>query len=83
MAKTKAAGSKARQGGNIAGKRLGIKLSHGQTAKAGAIIVRQRGTKIHPGVGVGVGRDFTIFAMKEGTVSYERKDKTRKQVSVR
>ncbi|MFH1896151.1 MAG: 50S ribosomal protein L27 [bacterium] len=82
MAKTKAAGSKARQGGNIAGKRLGVKLSHGQAVRAGGIIVRQRGTKVHPGTGVGLGRDFTIFAMRDGKVEFGRKDKRRKKVSV-
>jgi len=82
MAKTKAAGSKARQGGNIKGKRLGVKLSDGQAVRAGGIIVRQRGTKVHPGVGVGLGRDFTIFAKKDGGVQFGRKDKRRKKVSV-
>jgi len=82
VAKTKAAGSKARQGGNVGGKRLGVKLPHGQGVRAGGIIVRQRGTKIHPGEGVGLGRDFTIFAKRDGKVAFSRKDKRRKKVSV-
>ncbi len=63
-------------------KRLGSKLSDGQYAKAGAIIYRQRGTKIHPGTNVGRGGDDTLFALISGTVRYERLDKKRKQVSV-
>lgn len=63
-------------------KRLGSKLSDGQYAKAGAIIYRQRGTKIHPGTNVGRGSDDTLFALTSGFVRYERFDKKRKQVSV-
>lgn len=63
-------------------KRLGLKLSDGQFAKAGAIIFRQRGTKIHPGKNVGRGGDDTLFAKVAGTVKYERLGKNRKQVSV-
>lgn len=63
-------------------KRLGSKLSDGQFAKAGAIIYRQRGTKIHPGENVGRGSDDTLFAKVAGIVRYERLDKKRKQVSV-
>lgn len=63
-------------------KRLGSKLSDGQYAKAGAIIYRQRGTKIHPGTNVGRGGDDTLFALTSGFVRYERLDKKRKQVSV-
>ncbi len=82
MAHTKSGGAKARQGGNVAGKRLGVKLTHGQGAKIGNIIIRQRGTKIHPGDGVKMGRDYTIFAMRDGVVQFLRKDKRRKKVSV-
>ena len=60
-------------------KRLGIKLFGGQTAIAGNILVRQRGTKLHPGKNVGLGRDFTLFALKDGTVKY---DKAHRSVSV-
>lgn len=56
-----------------AGKRLGIKLSGGQFAKAGAIIVRQRGTKFHPGLNVGKGKDDTLFAKASGLVKYTTK----------
>jgi len=63
-------------------KRLGLKLSDGQFAKAGAIIYRQRGTKIHPGANVGKGGDDTLYAQVSGIVRYERLDKKRKQVSV-
>ena len=60
-------------------KRLGIKVFGGQSVLAGSIIVRQRGTKLHPGVNVGVGRDWTLFALKEGVVKY---DKVHRSVSV-
>ena len=70
MAHLKAAGAKAHQGVNIAGKRLGVKLHAGQMAKEGNIIVRQRGTVYHPGKNVKMGRDHTLFAVKEGYVSF-------------
>ena len=54
------------------GKRLGVKIYGGQKANAGNILVRQKGTKIHPGAGVKMGRDFTIYAMLEGTVTFTR-----------
>ncbi|PKL01811.1 MAG: 50S ribosomal protein L27 [Synergistetes bacterium HGW-Synergistetes-2] len=63
------------------GKRLGIKIYAGQTVQAGNILVRQRGTKIHPGKNVGLGKDYTIFATSAGTVRYETKG-SRKIVSV-
>lgn len=63
-------------------KRLGVKRSDGQAVLAGNIIVRQRGTKIHPGNNVGIGGDDTLFALADGKVKFERKDKYRKQVSV-
>ena len=63
-------------------KRLGAKLSDGQFCTAGSIIYRQRGTKVHPGTNVGKGGDDTLFALVDGAVKFERKDKTRKQVSV-
>ena len=71
-----------RNGRDSESKRLGLKLSDGQFAKAGAIIYRQRGTKVHPGNNVGRGGDDTLFAKVAGTVKYERLGKNRKQVSV-
>jgi len=63
-------------------KRLGVKKSDGQSVLAGNILVRQRGTKIHPGVNVGKGSDDTLFALVNGKVKYERVGKDKKQVSV-
>ena len=63
-------------------KRLGAKRADGQFVKAGNILYRQRGTKIHPGVNVGRGGDDTLFALVDGVVRFERKEKNKKQVSV-
>ncbi len=63
-------------------KRLGVKRSDGQSVLAGNILVRQRGTKIHPGTNVGIGKDDTLFALVDGVVRYERLGKDRKQASV-
>lgn len=63
-------------------KRLGVKTADGQFVPAGSIIIRQRGTKIHPGHNVGKGGDDTLFALIDGVVRFERKDKKRKQVSI-
>lgn len=63
-------------------KRLGVKRADGQTVKAGNILVRQRGTKIHPGTNVGIGSDDTLFALVEGKVRFERMGKDRKKVSI-
>jgi large subunit ribosomal protein L27 len=63
-------------------KRLGVKRGDGQYVKAGNILVRQRGTKIHPGVNVGIGSDDTLFAKAEGIVKFERWGRDRKRVSV-
>ena len=65
-----------------AGRRLGVKKYGGEAVIAGNIIVRQRGTKVHPGKNVGMGKDHTLFALVEGVVTFERKDKKRQQVSV-
>ncbi|WP_297809540.1 50S ribosomal protein L27 [uncultured Helicobacter sp.] len=65
-----------------AGRRLGVKKFGGQFVRAGNIIIRQRGTKVHPGNNVGIGKDHTIFALIDGIVSFERKDRERKKVSV-
>lgn len=80
MAKTKA-GGKTRQKTRRPGKRLGVKIFGGQEAKVGQIIIRQRGTKFHPGVGVGLGRDFTLFARKEGRVTFKKRQ-GKQEVSV-
>lgn len=65
-----------------AGRRLGVKKFGGEFVRAGNIIVRQRGTKCHPGENVGMGRDHTLFALIDGFVSFERKDRSRKKVSI-
>jgi large subunit ribosomal protein L27 len=65
-----------------AGRRLGVKKYGGEVVIPGNIIIRQRGTKVHPGKNVGMGKDHTLFALVEGTVTFERKDKKRQQVSV-
>jgi len=65
-----------------AGRRLGVKKFGGEFVRAGNIIIRQRGTKIHPGNNVGMGKDHTIFALVDGYVKFERKDKKRQKVSV-
>lgn len=81
MAHKKGAGS-TRNGRDSESKRLGIKLFGGQFAKAGNIIVRQRGTKHHPGDNVGIGKDHTLFALQDGIIVYKRKRKNRSYVSV-
>lgn len=81
MAHKKAGGS-SKNGRDSQSKRLGLKRHDGQFVTAGSIIVRQRGTHFHPGTNVGLGKDDTLFAMVNGTVKFERKDKTRKKVSV-
>jgi len=81
MAHKKAGGS-SRNGRDSQGQRLGVKIFGGEVAKAGNILVRQRGTKFHPGRNVGVGRDWTLFALIEGRVKFDQLDKTRKRVHV-
>ncbi len=71
-----------KNGRDSAGRRLGAKLSDGQVCKAGAIIYRQRGTKIFPGTNVGMGKDHTLFAKIDGVVKYERLGRNKKKVSV-
>lgn len=71
-----------RNGRDSAAQRLGVKRADGQGVVAGCILVRQRGTHIHPGTNVGIGRDDTLFALVDGKVKFERLDKTRKKVSV-
>ena len=82
MAHKKGVGS-TRNGRDSESKRLGAKRADGQLVLAGNILVRQRGTKIHPGDNVGMGRDHTLFALKTGRVRFERLDKDRKKVSIR
>lgn len=81
MAHKKGQGS-TRNGRDSRGQRRGVKVFAGQRAKAGNILVRQLGTKIHPGQNVGMGRDFTLFAKIDGIVHYERMGRNRRQVHV-
>lgn len=81
MAHKKAGGS-SRNGRDSCGKRLGVKRSDGQPVTAGSILVRQRGTTFHPGNNVGCGNDYTLFSLIDGIVKFERKDKTRRKISV-
>ena len=82
MAHKKGAGS-SRNGRDSQSKRLGVKLFGGQTAKAGNILVRQRGTKFNPGLNVGLGRDHTLFALADGTIEFSRKRDNKSYVSVK
>ena len=71
-----------RNGRDSEAKRLGVKRGDGQFVLGGNILVRQRGTKIHPGLNVGIGGDDTLFALVDGTVKFERKGRDKKQLSV-
>lgn len=81
FASKKGVGS-SKNGRDSIAKRLGVKRADGQFVTAGNILVRQRGTKIHPGTNVGKGSDDTLFAMVDGVVKFERKGKDKKQVSI-
>ena len=81
MAHKKAGGS-SKNGRDSNAQRRGIKIYGGQTVRAGNILVRQVGTKIHPGQNVGMGKDFTLFSKVDGVVTYERLGRSRKKVSV-
>ncbi len=81
MAKKKA-GGKVRQGRRTRGKRLGLKVSGGSKIKTGQIILRQRGSTVRPGEGVGMGKDYTLFAKKSGVVRFGHINKSKKKVSV-
>jgi large subunit ribosomal protein L27 len=81
MAHKKGQGS-SRNGRDSNSQRRGVKVYGGQSIHAGSIIIRQLGTKIHPGNNVGMGKDYTLFALIDGFVKFERYDKTRKKVSV-
>lgn len=81
MAHKKGQGS-SRNGRDSPGQRRGVKLYAGQLARAGNILVRQLGTRIHPGLNVGMGRDYTLFAKVDGLIRYERVGKDRTRVSI-
>ena len=81
FASKKGVGS-SKNGRDSEAKRLGVKRGDGQSVLAGNILVRQRGTKIHPGNNVGIGKDDTLFAKVDGVVKFERKGRDKKQVSV-
>ncbi|WP_016951886.1 50S ribosomal protein L27 [Anabaena sp. PCC 7108] len=81
MAHKKGTGS-TRNGRDSNAQRLGVKRFGGQVVRAGNILVRQRGTKFHPGNNVGIGSDDTLFALVDGVVTFERNGKTRKKISV-
>ena len=81
MAHKKGVGS-SRNGRDSHSQRLGVKRQDGQFVNAGTILVRQRGTKVHPGMNVGIGGDDTLFALISGKVAFERKGSDRKKVSV-
>ena len=81
MAHKKGQGS-TRNGRDSKGQRRGVKRFGGERVTAGSILVRQLGTRIHPGNNVGMGRDYTLFAKVDGVVQYEKKNRVRKQVSV-
>ncbi|MFA6988583.1 MAG: 50S ribosomal protein L27 [Candidatus Gastranaerophilaceae bacterium] len=81
MAHKKGVGS-TRNGRDSQAQRLGVKKFGGEIVKAGNILIRQRGTKIHPGTNVGIGRDDTLFALVDGCVKFEKHRRVKKQVSV-
>ena len=78
----KKGGGKTKNGRDSQSKRLGVKRYAGESVNAGTIIVRQRGTRIHPGNNVGVGRDYTLFALIDGIVKFEPASNNRRKVSV-
>jgi len=78
----KKGGGSSRYGRDSKSKRLGVKRYAGQSVNAGTILVRQRGTRIHPGNNVGVGRDYTLFALIDGVVKFEPTSNNRRKVSV-
>jgi large subunit ribosomal protein L27 len=78
----KKAGGSSRNGRDSQSQRRGVKKFGGQSVRAGNILVRQLGTKFHPGQNVGLGKDYTLFALIDGTVAFEYKDKRRQKISV-
>lgn len=81
MAHKKGVGS-SKNGRDSSPQFLGVKRFGGQTVKAGSIIVRQRGTKFHPGVNVGIGKDDTLFALRDGSVEFQRKGRNKKIINI-
>lgn len=81
MAHKKGVGS-SRNGRDSSAQRLGVKKFGGEFVTAGSIIIRQRGTKFHPGANVGIGSDDTLFALKDGTVKFEQKSRSKKTVNI-
>tara|TARA_B100000767_G_C19677255_1_gene497922 strand:+ start:503 stop:796 length:294 start_codon:yes stop_codon:yes gene_type:complete len=81
MAHKKGAGS-TKNGRDSNSKRLGVKRFGGQTVRAGNILIRQRGMKFKPGLNVGCGKDFTLFALKDGTVKFDHKDASHKRINI-
>lgn len=81
MAHKKGAGS-TKNGRDSNSKRLGVKMFGGQVAKAGNILIRQRGMKFKPGINVGCGKDFTLFALKNGTVKFDHKSRAHKRINI-
>ncbi|MHA1559009.1 MAG: 50S ribosomal protein L27 [Alphaproteobacteria bacterium] len=79
---TKKAGGSSRNGRDSKGRRLGVKRSGGQLVRKGMIIIRQRGTKFHPGQNVGIGKDHTIFSLVDGAVRFSNGKNNRKLISV-
>ena len=79
---TKKAGGSSRNGRDSAGRRLGVKKFGGENVLAGNIIIRQRGSAVHPGKNVGMGKDYTLYALSDGVVTFERMGRNRKKVSV-
>ena len=78
----KKGGGRTKNGRDSQSKRLGVKRYAGENVNAGTILVRQRGTRIHPGTNVGVGRDYTLFALIDGIVKFEPASNSRRKVSV-
>ncbi len=78
----KKAGGSSRNGRDSAGQRYGVKKYAGERVKAGNILIRQKGTKVHPGENVGLGKDYTIYSKIDGTVTFEQFSRNRKRVSV-
>ncbi len=79
---TKKGGGSTRNGRDSIGRRLGLKKFGGETVKAGNILARQRGTTFHPGLNVGMGRDHTLFALKDGIVEFQRFEKKKTRINI-
>ncbi|MEW6143861.1 MAG: 50S ribosomal protein L27 [Thermodesulfobacteriota bacterium] len=79
---TKKGGGSSKNGRDSIGRRLGLKKFGGESVRAGNILVRQRGTKFHPGLHVGIGRDHTLFALKDGVVEFQTFEKTKTRINI-